>query len=149
METDGRADFGTELSYWVEDGKPDPVVDWPDNWEVCGVPYPNPFAVREEDKREGRTTLAWPMYCVPDLVAELERICAFLERMPEVEMEKWLGLQDRSLTFSCRDREMDAAEMDAKGFTIPGAALRRARRLRIRLTVGFHPSAAVIRNVAY
>jgi len=142
-------DWGPHLSYWVEDGKPDPDVDWPEDWEVCGVPDRNRWAIRDEDKRDGRTTLAWAMYNVPDLVEELQRICSFLERMPPSELEKWLALQDRQLTFNCADPEMDAADMNTRGFEIPGALVQRVRRLRLRLMIGFHPAADVIRNVIY
>lgn len=90
-----------------------------------------------------------PMYRVSDPVEELQRICSFLERMPEEELQKWLALQDRQLTFSCSDPEMNAADMDARGFGIPGPLLQRLRRLRIRLMIGFHPAADVIRNVVY
>jgi hypothetical protein len=142
-------DWSPHLSYWVEDGKPDPDVDWPENWEVCGVPDRNPLAIRDEDKRYGQTTLAWAMYNVPDLVDELQRICSFLEKMPESELEKWLALQDRQLTFSCSDPEMEAADMNTRGFAIPGALIQRVRRHRIRLMIGFHPGADVIQNRVY
>ena len=64
-------DWSPHLAYWVEDGKANPEVDWPEDWEVCGVPDRNPLAFRDEDKRHGHTTLAWAMYNVPDLVEEL------------------------------------------------------------------------------
>jgi hypothetical protein len=44
---------------------------------------------------------------------------------------------------------MDAADMNARGFQIPGPLLQRVRRLRLRLMIGFHPAADVIRNVVY
>ncbi|HEY7336070.1 MAG TPA: hypothetical protein VH639_14370 [Bryobacteraceae bacterium] len=69
--------------------------------------------------------------------------------MPPEELDKWLALQDRHLSFNCSDPEMDAAEMDTRGFAIPGALLQRVRRLRIRLMIGFHPAAEVIRDVVY
>ena len=143
------ADWGPHLSYWVENGKPDPDVDWPENWEVCGVPDRNPLVIRDEDKQEGQTTLAWAMYHVSDPVEEIELICSFLERMPETEFQKWLALPDRQLSFNCSDSEMDAADMNARGFAIPGALLQRVRRLRLRLMIGFHPGAEVIRSVVY
>ena len=124
-------------------------MDWPENWEVCGVPDRNSLAIRDEDKRDGQTTLAWAMYHVHDLVVELECICSFLERMPEAELEKWLALQDRQLSFNCSDAEMDAADMNNKGFAIPGPVLQRVRRLRLRVMIGFHPAADVITSVVY
>jgi len=81
------------------------------------------------------------MYNVSDPVAELDRICSILERMPPAELDKWLALQDRQLSFNCSDPEMDAADMDNRGFAIPGPLLQRVRRLRIRLMIGFHPAA--------
>jgi hypothetical protein len=44
---------------------------------------------------------------------------------------------------------MDAADMNTRGFEIPGPVLQRVRHLRIRLMIGFHPAADVIRNVLY
>lgn len=142
-------DWMPEITYWVEDGQPDPNVDWPEEWEVCGVPDRNPLGTEGEDVRYGRTTLAWPMYYVLDPVEELGRICSFLERMPPAELEKWLALQDRQLKFSCGDPEMDAADIDARGFQIPGPLIQRIRHLRIQLTIGFHPAAEVIYSGFY
>jgi hypothetical protein len=142
-------DWHPQFVYWVEDGKPDPDVDWPENWEVCGYPHQNPLAYQDKDKRPGKTCLAMPMYRVNEPVDELQRICSFLERMPEEELQKWLALQDRQLTLSCSDPEMDAANMDTVGFNIPGPVLQRVRRLRIRLMIGFHPDADVIQDVIY
>jgi hypothetical protein len=142
-------DWGIELVYWVEEGKPDPDVDWPKNWEVCGYPQSNPLAIREEDKRPGNVCLAMPMYNVLDPVEELDRICSFLERMPQAELENWNALQDRQLSFGCSDPEMDAADMNKNSFQIPGPLLQRVRRLRIRLMIGFHPAADVMQNVVY
>lgn len=142
-------DWMPGMAFWVEDGTPDPDVPWPKDWEVCGVPDRNPLAVRDEDKRDGITTLAWPMYHVLDPVAELEQICSFLERMPEGELHNWLALQDRQLKFSCGEPEMDAAKIDARGFEIPGPLFQRVRHLRIQLTVGFHPNAEVIYSGSY
>jgi hypothetical protein len=142
-------DWGPHIAYWVEDGKPDPDVDWPEDWEVCGVPDRNPLAGPVEEQQHGQTTLAWAKYRVPDAIIELDRICSFLERMPPEELEKWLALQDRQLSFSCGDPEMDAADMNTRGFAIPGPLLQRVRRLHIRLMIGFHPAAEMIRNVVY
>jgi hypothetical protein len=90
---------------------------------VCGVPNRNPFAIKDEDKRPGNITLAMPMYRVPDMVEELPHICSFLKQMPESELEKWLALQDRYVTFSAADPEMDATDVNSCGFAIPGAML--------------------------
>jgi hypothetical protein len=124
-------------------------VDWPKDWEVCGVPNRNPFAIKDEDKRPGNITLAMPMYRVLDMVEELQHVCSFLERMPESELEKWLALQDRYVTFSAADPEMDATDVNSRGFAIPGAVLVRVRRLRLRLMVGFHPATDVVHNFFY
>jgi hypothetical protein len=137
------------MAFWVEDGTPDPDVPWPKDWEVCGVPDRNPLALGDEDKRDGITTLAWPMYHVHDPVAELDHICSFLERMPEEELQNWVALQDRQLKFSCGEPEMDAADIDAHGFQIPGPLVQRVRHLRIQLTIGFHPHAEVIYGGSY
>jgi hypothetical protein len=142
-------DWSPEINFWVEDGKPDPDIPWPDDWEVCGVPDRNPVAIREEDKRDGTTTLAWPMYPGPDLCHELDRICSLLEQISEAGLERWLALPDRHVSFGCSDAEMDAADMDTSGFQIPGPLLQRVRRLRIRLMIGFHPGAAIRYNVRY
>jgi hypothetical protein len=145
-----RIDWGPSLVYWVEDGKPDPDVDWPSDWEVCQWPDGDPLEFCNRDKRRhGKTCLAMPMYSVPDPTHELERICSFLERMPDVEREKWLALQDRQLTFSCSDPEIEAAEMERHGFHIPGQVIRRVCTLRLRLMIGFHPASKVISNVIY
>jgi len=145
-----EADWHPSLVYWVEDGKPGPDVDWPKNWEVCGWPDFDPLDFLNRDKRRhGNTCYAEPMYAVPDLVHELEHICSFLEQMPDVEREKWLALQDRQLTFSCRDPEIEPAEMDREGFYIPGPLLRRVRKLRLRLMIGFHPASKVMSQVIY
>jgi len=61
----------------------------------------------------------------------------------------WVALQDRHLSFDRADAEMDAADMNVRGFQIPGPVLQRVRRLRIRLMIGFHPAADVITNVVY
>lgn len=142
-------DWMPHLSYWVEDGKPDPKVNWPENWEVCGWPDRNPIATEGEDRTYGYTTLAMPMYNVLQPIEELDRICAFLERMPQAELEKWLALQDRQLKFSCGEPEMDAADIDACGFQIPGPLIQRIRNLRIQLNIGFHPYAEVIYSGIY
>src|ERR1700722_10165185 len=105
-------DWSPQVSFWVEDGKPDPNIPWPEDWEVCGVPGRNPIAIRDEEKRDGTTTLAWPMYHVPDLTGELDRICSLLEQMREAELEHWLALPDRQVSFGCSDPEMDAADMN-------------------------------------
>jgi hypothetical protein len=90
------------------------------------------------------------MYNVSSLVEEeLQRICSLLERMPPSELEKWLALEDRQLTFSCSDPEMDAADMNSRGFEVPGPALRQVRHLRIRLMIRFHPGSDVIKIVVY
>jgi hypothetical protein len=75
----------------MEDGMPDPQVDWPKNWEVCGYPHNNPVAFREEDKRSGQICLAMPMYGVANLIQEIEHICLFLEQMPDVERKEMVG----------------------------------------------------------
>jgi hypothetical protein len=142
-------DWGPHLVYWVEDDKSDPDIDWPKNWEVCRYPNRNPLALRDEDKRPGNVTLAMPMYHVLDMIEELQHICSFLERMPQCELEKWLALQDRQLTFSCSDPEMDAADVNSRGFEIPGPVLLRVRSLRLRLMIGFHPAAEVVWNSIY
>lgn len=67
----------------------------------------------------------------------------------DLELQKWLSLPDRQLTFNCSDPEMDAANMNTAGFYIPGPVLQRVRRLRIRVMIGFHPAADVIQNVIY
>jgi hypothetical protein len=90
-----------------------------------------------------------PMYHVLHPVEELDRICSFLEWMPQAEFEKWQALQDRQLKFSCSDAEMDAADMNSLGFQIPGPLIERLRRLRIRLMIGFHPGTEVIQSVIY
>jgi len=142
--------WGPEIVYWVEDGKPGPDVDWPENWEVCGWPDADPLGfLKREERRHGNTCLAMPMYNVANPVQELEHICGFLERMRESEREKWLGLQDRQLTFSCSDPEIEANEMERLGFHLPGLVLQRVFALRIRLMIGFHPATAVISNVIY
>jgi hypothetical protein len=142
-------DWGPHLSYWVEDSKPDPLVDWPDDWEVCGVPNLDPLANRDEHRRHGNTTLAWAMYNVADVVGELQRICSFLEQMPPSELEKWLALQDRLLTFCAADQEMDAADMNIRGFEIPGPFIQRVRNLRLRLMIGIHPTTDVKFGFSY
>src|SRR5579883_3343531 len=137
------------LAYWVEEGAEHPGVQWPDNWEVCGYSHPNPTAIREEDKRPGNICLTMPMYHVLDPIEELQHICSFLEQMPEPEMERWLALPDRQLTFGCGDPEMDAADMNTRGFQIPGAVIARMRRLQLRVMIGIHPAAKVIGNLIY
>ena len=62
-----------QLAHWVEDGKPDPDVNWPKDWEVCVVPNRNPFAIKDEDKRPGSITLAMPNR-VLDMVEELTHL---------------------------------------------------------------------------
>ena len=149
-EMAARIDWGPSLVYWVEDGKPDPDVDWPDNWEVCQWPDSDPLEfVNRDQRRHGKTLLAMPMYSVSDPIYELEHICSFLERMSTVEREEWMALQDRQLTFSCSDSEIEAAEMESKGFHIPGPVLHRICALRLRLMIGFHPASKVISNVIY
>jgi hypothetical protein len=145
-----RGSIGCPKSpYWVEGGQPDPHVDWPENWKVCGWPDRNPMTTEGEERRHGNTTLAMPMYNVLQPVEELDRICSFLERMPQPELEKWLALQDRQLQISCGEPEMDAADVDARGFQIPGPLIQRIRHLRIQLTIGFHPAAEVIYSGSY
>jgi hypothetical protein len=145
-----EVDWRPEIVYWVEDGEPDPDVDWPSNWEVCGYPHLDPLQIVNRDNvRHGSMCLAMPRYKVPDIVQELEHICSFLERMPDLEREKWLALQDRQLTCSCTDTEIGAADMDSPGFHIPGPLLRRIWRLRIRVMIGFHPASNVTRQVIY
>lgn len=137
-------DWMPRITFWVEDGQRDPNVDWPENWDVCGWPDRNPMTTESEDRRHGNTTLAMPMYHVHDPLAELDRICSFLERTAQTELEKWPALQDRQLQISCGEPEMDAADVDARGFKIPGTLIQRIRNLRIQLTIGFHPAAEVI-----
>ncbi len=69
--------------------------------------------------------------------------------MPVLELEQWLDLQDRQLTFGCSDTVMDSAEMNANGFRIAGLVFQRVRRLRLRMMSGFHPASKVITNIIY
>lgn len=135
-------DWSFHMAYWVPDGDPEPDVPFPKDWEVCGVPDFDPLAFRPEYKRHGQTTLAWTMYDVVDPLSELDAVCQFLDGMSADAMVIWLSLQDRHLSMSCGDTEMDAAEMDTRGFHIPPELIRRIRRLRLRLQVSFHPHAA-------
>ena len=71
-------DLGPELDYWVPDGEPDPDIPWPDNFEVCGVPAYEPFALRDP-KRHGRTVMVWAMFSGNDPVRSIEVVCSVLE----------------------------------------------------------------------
>ena len=81
------------------------------------------------------------MYRVSDPAVELTAVCQFLENMNPEVLAIWLSLQDRYLSMSCCDTEMDVAELDTRGFLIPPDLIRRIRRLRVRLQVSFHPQA--------
>jgi hypothetical protein len=142
-------DWMPHLTYWVEGGKPDPKVDFPSDWEVCGFPPPDPFARSSNEKRPGHTTLAMPMYRVEEPIRELEHVCSFLERMPVDELTNWLSLQDRYISLSFADPEVHAANLETVGLHIPGPLLRRLGALRLRTMFGFHPRAEVILNYFY
>ena len=135
-------DWSFHMAYWVADGDPEPNVPFPKDWEVCGVPDFDPLAFRPEYNRHGETTLAWTMYDVGDPLSELDAVCRFLEGMSPDAMAIWLSLRDRYLSMSCGDNEMNAAELDTRGFVIPPELIRRIRRLLLRLQVSFHPQAA-------
>ena len=130
------------IASWVADGDPAPDVPFPKEWEVCGVPDFDPLAPRHPDRRRGEKTLAWPMYRVSDPAVELAAVCQFLKGMTPDAMAVWLSLQDRYLSMSCGDIEMDAAGLDTRGFIIPPDLIQRIRRLRLRLQVSFHPQVA-------
>jgi hypothetical protein len=138
-----------EIDYWVADGDPDPDVPWPDDWEVCGMPDFEPLSMSAKDRRHGSKCLAWPMYAVQDPVASLDSVCSFLEQMTPAALAIWLSLPDRYLRMSCTDTEMDAAEMNTRGFFFPPNLIQRIRRLRLRLSVGFHPQAKIRWEIAY
>jgi hypothetical protein len=135
-------DWSFHMAYWVPDGDPEPEVPFPKDWDVCGVPDYDPLAFRPEYKRHGETTLAWPMYRVSDPAAELAAVCQFLEGMAPEATAAWFSLQDRYMSMSCGDTEMDAAEVNTRGFFISPDLIRRIRQLRLRLQVSFHSQAA-------
>jgi len=143
------ANWGFRLRYWIADGDPEPEVPFPEDWEVCGAPDFDPLALRPENKRHGQTTWAWPMYEVGDPLSELSAICRSLETMTPKAMVTWLSLQDRYLLIDCGDAEMDAAEMDTRGFFIPPDLIQRLRRPKIRLRVSFHPHAGTRVDIDY
>jgi hypothetical protein len=138
-----------EMGYWVADGDPDPNVHWPSDWEVCGVPSFDPFSTSNKPRRQGRTCLAWPMYAVQDPASSLDSVCSFVEQITPAALAIWLSLPDRYLRMSCTDTEMDAAEMNIRGFFLLPDLIRRIRRLRLRLSVGFHPLAKIRWDIAY
>jgi hypothetical protein len=143
------ADWGFEIGFWIAEGDPEPDIPFPSDWEVCGWPDLDPLALRRENRRRGNTTLAWPMYHVVEPMAELNAVCQFLEQMAPMALDIWLALQDRFLSISCGDTEMDATNMDTLGFFISPELIQRIRSLRLRLRVSFHPRATIRMDVDY
>jgi hypothetical protein len=141
--------WGFAMGHWIADGDPEPEIPFPEDWEVCGTPDFDPLELRLEYKRHGQTTWACPMYDVGDPLSELDAVCEFLEKMTADAMVIWLSLQDRYLSMACGDTEMDAAEMDTRGFHIPPELIRRTRRLRLRLRITFHPHATIRSDIDY
>ena len=82
-------------------------------------------------------------------MVELDAVCRFLEQMTAEAMAIWLSMQDRYLSVSCGDIEMDAAELSTRGFFIAPELMQRLRRLKIRLRVSFHPHAGTRMNIDY
>jgi hypothetical protein len=136
-------DWGPELDFWVPDDGSDPDIPWPANFEVCGVPAYDPWPLDREPKRHGRTYMAWPMYNIDDPVRGIEAFCRVLEQMSPAALEHWYSLPDRVLSISAGDREMDFSDLDATGFLLPPALIRRVRHLRLRIQVTLCPKAAV------
>jgi hypothetical protein len=132
-----------EMGHCVADGDPEPDVPWPSDWEVCGIPSFDPFLTSNKPKRRGTTCLAWPMYHVADPFLSLAAACLFLEQMTPAALEAWLSLPDRFLSMSCSNTEMDLAQMNTTGFSIPPELIVRIRRLGLRLRVSFHPHTKV------
>jgi hypothetical protein len=136
-------DWMPELDYWVADDASHPEIPFPENWEVCGVPDYEPFQTAAGQKRHGRKYMGWPMYSVADPVSAIDIVCSILEQMNPEAMDAWYALPDRFLRVSCGDSEMDAADLDSRGFSIPAEIIRRVRHLRLRVQVTFHPHAKV------
>jgi hypothetical protein len=118
-------DWSFHVAYWVADGDPEPDVPFPKDWGVCGEPDFDPFAMRHQDRRCGTKTLAWPTYHVSDPAIGLDAVCQLLERMTPAAMASWLSLQDGYLSISCGNTEMDAAEVDPRGFLIASELIQR------------------------
>jgi len=134
-------DWHPEIVFWTETNQPYPLVDWPKDWEVCGYPQLDSLHHgRAATPREGHLCLAIPRYPVADVAAELENICAFLDRTPEREKEKWLALDDRHVTVSCASKQIEESKMKTEGFHIPGPVLARAfaRSTNSWKSIGFH-----------
>jgi hypothetical protein len=111
-------------------------------WISQACPY-DPWPLDREPKWHGRTYMAWPMYNIDDPVRGIEAFCRVLEQMSPAALEHWYSLPDRVLSISAGDREMDFSDLDATGFLLPPALIRRVRHLRLRIQVTLCPKAAV------
>lgn len=90
MGGEGRTippDWGPGLEFWVPDEGPDPEIPWPDNFEVCSVPNPEPGVLEQGIRREGQTYMAWPMFSVADPAKSINVFCAILEKMSPTALQ--------------------------------------------------------------
>jgi hypothetical protein len=75
------------------------------------------------------------MYDVPDLIAELDRICSILEAMEPAEMKLWLALTYRVVSVAAHYQDITTTLDPSSGFLIPSSLLARADALGLRLSI--------------
>jgi hypothetical protein len=143
-----RPEWGFEIVYWVPEGSSGPDIPWPNNWECCGYPYPDPFHLRSDlPRRKGWESLNMPMYGVTDLHAELAFICTLVEALPEAERAHWDALQDRQLIFGAGRADAEGLGVLNDGFSLPVRLLHRLHGLGFRLTITLQFSADSVLHV--